>query len=163
MINKFCEWFEGEFNNQRQAFENPTRFAMIELFHERIEETKFHVRQQYMVDHIPYRESIIQVVELDEQTLILKNSRKDLTELLTCDIMLTYSNNEFAGGSVGNECMVDWNGKQTYLTTQCILSEGIYRVVDKGISLDDNTQIWGSENGFFEFRKQSPDQFKVPL
>ena len=52
MIDKFCNWFEGEFNNQRQAFENPTRFAMIEVFHEKLDEHKFSIRQQYMVDRV---------------------------------------------------------------------------------------------------------------
>ncbi len=163
MIDKFYEWFEGEFNNQRQAFENPTRFAMIEVIHERIEENKFSIRQQYMVDLIPYRQSIIEAVQIDDLNLVLKNYRPDLTPVPGCDIILSYTNNEFVGGVAGNDCIVDWSGQQTYLSTQCILSQDIYRVVDKGISVETGKQIWGSEHGFFEFRKQYPDQLKPPL
>ena len=168
MIDKFCNWFEGEFNNQRQAFENPTRFAMIEVIHEKIDEHKFSIRQQYMVDHVPYRQAIIEVVHLDEQNLILKNYRDDLTPVAGCDIMVSYSpeNDEFVGGSQGNDCIVPWQDHgvmvNTYLSTQFILSENLYRVVDKGYSAETGKQIWGSEFGMFQFIKQSPDQFKTP-
>ena len=155
IVEKFCEWFEGEWNNQRQAFENPTRFAMIEVIHEKIGESSFSIKQQYMIDQVPYRQSVIEVVQLDELNLILKNYREDLTEVPGCDIILTYSpeSSEFSGGIVGNSCNVFWNGFETFLSSQCILSEGLYRVVDKGMSVETGKQIWGSEHGFFEFRK----------
>jgi CpeT protein len=155
MIDKFCEWFEGEWNNQAQAFSNPTRFAMIEVIHEKISENSFSVKQAYMVDHIPYRQSIIEVVQLDELNLILKNYREDLTPLPGCDIIITYSemNNEFVGGVVGNSCMVPHEQEMTYLSTQCILSNGLYRVQDKGLSVVTGKQVWGSDFGFFEFKK----------
>jgi len=169
MIDKFCNWFEGEFNNQRQAFENPTRFAMIEVIHERIDEHKFSIKQQYMVDRVPYRQAIIEVVHLDERNLILKNYRDDLTPLAGCDIMVSYSpeNDEFVGGSQGNDCIIPWQDHgvmvNTYLSTQFILSENLYRVVDKGFSSETGKQLWGSQYGMFEFRKQYPDQFKTPV
>jgi hypothetical protein len=169
MIDKFCTMFEGEFNNQRQAFQNPTRFAMIEVIHERIEENKFSIRQQYMVDHQPYRSSIIEVVQIDDFNLVLKNYRsEDLQYQPGCDIMAQYrpEPDEFFGGSMGNGCMVPWReGDQfieTYLSTQFILTLDLYQVVDRGIS-SEGRQVWGSEHGFFEFRKQYPDQFKTPL
>ena len=168
MIDKFCDWFEGEFNNQRQAFENPTRFAMIEVFHEKIGDNKFSIKQQYMVDRIPYRQAVIEVVQLDELNLVLRNYRDDLTPVPGCDILVKYSpeNYEFTGGSQGNDCKVPWqeNGQilETYLSTQFILSENNYKVIDKGYN-NEGVRIWGSEHGLFEFKKQSPDQFKVPL
>ena len=168
MIDKFCNWFEGEFNNQRQAFENPTRFAMIEVIHEKIDEHKFSIKQQYMVDRVPYRQAIIEVVHLDELNLILKNYRDDLTPIPGCDIMVSYSpeNDEFIGGSQGNDCIVPWQDHgvmvNTYLSTQFILSENLYKVIDKGYSSETGKQLWGSEFGMFQFIKQSPDQFKTP-
>jgi CpeT protein len=167
MIDKFCNWFEGEYNNQRQAFENPTRFAMIEIFHEKIGELSFSITQQYMVDKVPYRKAIIEVIQLDELNLILKNYREDLTPLPGCDIMVSYSpeNDEFVGGIQGTECIVPWsqNGQiiQTYLSTQFILSELSYKVQDKGYDNQGN-RVWGSEHGFFNFIKQSSNQFKLP-
>ena len=37
-IDKFCEWFEGEFDNWTQAASNPTEWAHIYVKHERIED-----------------------------------------------------------------------------------------------------------------------------
>ena len=67
MIDKFCEYFEGEFNNQKQAFENPIRFAMIELIHEKIGENLYRCTQQYMVDKQAYRKSVIKIAEKDSK------------------------------------------------------------------------------------------------
>ena len=51
MFEEFCNYFEGYFNNQAQAFNYPREFAMIELNHRRIEGTnKFTVTQGYVMD-----------------------------------------------------------------------------------------------------------------
>ena len=33
-IDKFCEWFEGEFDNWTQAASNPTEWAHVYVKHE---------------------------------------------------------------------------------------------------------------------------------
>ena len=38
MIDKFCDWFEGEFDNWTQAAANPTKWAHIIVKHEKIDE-----------------------------------------------------------------------------------------------------------------------------
>ena len=38
MIDKFCDWFEGEFDNWTQAASNPTKWAHIIVKHEKIDE-----------------------------------------------------------------------------------------------------------------------------
>ena len=160
MIDKFCEWFEGEWNNQQQAFSNPTRFAMIEVFHEKIENNKFSIMQQYMIDKNPYRQAIVEVVQLDDYTILLKNYREDLTPLTGCDIIVKYSskNEEFVGSNMTNDCIIPrmHNGVivETFLSTQFVLQEKTYKVMDKGISMESGKQIWGSEYGMFEFTKQ---------
>ena len=31
MIDKFCDWFEGEFDNWTQAASNPTKLSLIHI------------------------------------------------------------------------------------------------------------------------------------
>ena len=38
MIDKFCEWFEGEFDNWTQAASNPTKWAHIIVKHEKLDD-----------------------------------------------------------------------------------------------------------------------------
>ena len=76
MKEKFSEYFEGYFNNQTQAFNQPREFAMIELTHTKLNENKFSVSQKYVMDPEPYRKTIIEVIEQDGKILI-KNYKHD--------------------------------------------------------------------------------------
>ena len=67
MKQKFFEYFEGYFNNQRQAFNYPTKFAMIELTHLRLDENRFKVSQKYVTDPETYRKTIIEIISGDLQ------------------------------------------------------------------------------------------------
>lgn len=154
MIEKFCEYFEGYFNNQKQAFNYPREFALIELEHIQISNNKFRISQKYNIDPEPYRKTIIEVVEKDNH-LILKNYKDDenLTPLPGCDIIMEYKDGSFYGKNTCKDCIVPWNIKTTYLMTESILGENLYQVIDKGFDVENDEQIWGSFNGFFMFDK----------
>ncbi len=152
MIEKFCEYFEGYFNNQIQAFSYPSKFALIELYHNKIDENKFHVKQKYSISSTPYRESIIKIID-NGSFLLLKNYKEDESELVGCDVLVVEKNGEFFGKNISNQCIVKNGDKETYLVTESILGDGYYKVIDKGYDLYTNEQIWGSFNGFFQFNK----------
>jgi CpeT protein len=155
MIEKFCEYFKGYFNNQKQAFSYPSKFALIELYHEKLDDHKFKIKQKYSISDTPYRESIIKIIENDN-FLLLKNYKNDgETEINGCDVLVFEKEGEFLGKNISNQCIIKNQGKDTYLVTESILGEGYYKVVDKGYDLYTNDQVWGSYNGFFCFNKLS--------
>jgi CpeT protein len=155
MIEKFCEYFNGYFNNQKQAYSYPSKFALIELYHEKLDNYKFRVKQKYSISDTPYRESIIKIIENDN-FLLLKNYKNDgETELNGCDVLVFEKEGEFLGKNISNQCIIKNQGRDTYLVTESILGEGYYKVVDKGYDLYTNDQVWGSYNGFFCFNKLS--------
>ena len=73
MIEKFCEYFKGYFNNQKQAFSYPSKFALIELYHEKLDDHKFKIKQKYSISDTPYRESIIKIIENKELKKLIKD------------------------------------------------------------------------------------------
>lgn len=152
MIQKFCDYFEGYFNNRVQAFSYPSKFALIELYHEKIEENTFKIKQKYSISSTPYRESIIKVID-NGSFLLLKNYKENQTESIGCDILVVEKDGEFFGKNISNNCIVKREGKETYLVTESILGDGYYKVIDKGFDLYTNEQVWGSFNGFFYFNK----------
>ena len=155
MIEKFCEYFKGYFNNQKQAFSYPSKFALIELYHEKLDDHKFKIKQKYSISDTPYRESIIKIIENDN-FLLLKNYKNDgETEINGCDVLVFEKEGEFLCKNISNQCIIKNQGKDTYLVTESILGEGYYKVVDKGYDLYTNDQVWGSYNGFFCFNKLS--------
>ena len=61
MIDKFCDWFEGEFDNWTQAASNPTKWAHIIVKHEKISEYKYHTSSRYSYMKKPYREQTVEI------------------------------------------------------------------------------------------------------
>ena len=62
VLDLFCEWFEGRFENWTQASSNPTKWAHIFVTHEKIGDRKFRTsnRYNYQPDK-PYREQEVEV------------------------------------------------------------------------------------------------------
>lgn len=154
MIDKFCEYFEGVFHNRMQAMSYPTKFAMIELLHTKIDENKFRVIQRYYVDKREYRKAVIEVIPQGD-ALLVKNYKDDqaLTYMPGCDILFNMVGDEFLGKNLCKECLVSWSGKETYLQTESILGNGYYNVIDRGYDINTDEHIWGSFHGSFKFVK----------
>lgn len=156
MIETFKSYFAGYFDNQRQAFQYPREFALICLNHRQIEDNKFMVTQQYSYESSPYREAVIELHE-EGNSIISKNYKMfegELTYLSGCDNIFEWDGEVFRGKSACNECFVYRDGRDTYLMTECVLSDGHYRVIDRGIDINTQEQVWGSVNGFFEFDRK---------
>jgi len=155
--SKFISYFEGYFDNQRQAFYMPREFALIEVNHRKVSANKFRVTQKYVMDPEPYRQAIIQVTVKDGN-IILKSYRdtEEQPYLEGCDVSFTYDKekDEFHGQNICNECFVEKNGKNTYLATEAFLGNNYYNVIDKGIDIDTNEQVWGSYHGLFQFDRK---------
>ena len=159
MIDKFCEYFEGTFENKMQAMSYTTKYAMIELLHIPYGENKYRCIQRYYVDKNEYRNTIISVEE-QENNILVKNYKEttpgELTYLEGCDILFELVGDEFHGKNLCKTCYVNWSEKQTYLQTESILGKGYYHVIDKGYDVTTDEHIWSSFNGSFQFVK-SPE------
>jgi CpeT protein len=154
---KFISYFEGYFNNQKQAFNMPREFAMIEVNHIKISANKFKVTNKYIIDSKPYRQSIIEVTLKDDK-IVLKSHRDDEKQsyLDGCDVEFTYDKerDEFYGKNICKECFVEKLGKNTYLMTEACLGKNYYNVIDRGHDPETDEQVWGSYHGMFQFDRK---------
>jgi CpeT protein len=171
-MNQFLDYLVGEFNNKRQAFSHPTRYAYIRILHRKISDDLIYGEQAYAFRDVrPYRQFILRPVQEGETIRVINYDIKDQLrfvkgenlDLITdedlilrtgCDTIFTFKDNVYYGSLDGCECFVDWQGKQTYLQNKVELGLNYYNVFDKGMCVETNTQIWGSQNGFFQFIKQ---------
>ena len=155
--SKFISYFEGYFDNQRQAFHQPREFALIELNHTKISASKFRVSQKYIIDNDPYRKAIVEVTQKDGK-IILKSyeDTEELTYKQGCDIIFEYDeeHDKFHGRNACNECYVQKGTYETYLMTEAFLGNDYYTVVDVGLDVNTNEQRWGSNHGFFHFDRK---------
>ena len=119
--SKFISYFEGYFDNQRQAFHMPREFALIEVNHRKLSSNKFTVTQKYIIDANPYRDSIVEITQNDQKVVLKSYKREGRKHVLLegCDIEFIYDNtkDEFQGRNNCNKCYVEKDGKTSNLMT----------------------------------------------
>ena len=174
MIEKLNELLAGSFENKRQAFANPSKYAMIMVTHVPIfgEPGWFYGEQAYTYQlNKPYRQFVLktQIAENKDYEVLnyaiegkeqfagaknLDNLDKSMLRLQDgCTVKLHWSGAGFIGGLTGCDCHVTWNGRETYLQNEIELDADFYYVKDLGFDINQGHQIWGSKHGRFEFKR----------
>ena len=138
-LSKFCQWFEGEFDNWTQAASNPTKWAHIIVKHEKIGMNLFHTSSRYSYTDKPYREQTVEVTEPERvganvPIIIVKNP--------ACDMVFSYvEGGNYWEGVSDPDC--HWKGQP--LESKARLYENEYHTWDVG--------YWEGSEGFFHFKK----------
>ena len=73
MIDLFCDWFEGTWENKVQAFSQPSKFAMVRLIHTKVPGTDYmyYGEQAYNFSlSRPYRQFIVEAFEERRRTTV---------------------------------------------------------------------------------------------
>lgn len=171
MIEEFKEWLEGKFENRKQALSNPSRYAYIRVTHINIGDGLFYGEQAYNYKLTePYRQFVLEPVLEGDSIRILNyeiENKKDYLQFNNleklnksklilrpgCDVVVTKKNDLYVGGITGCECMVDWQGRSTYLQNEITLAKDYYCVIDRGYCAQHGHQLWGSKYGRFEFMR----------
>jgi CpeT protein len=81
-------------------------------------------------------------------------SDDDLTENIGCDNIFVKRNEVYYGIIIGCDCIVEKNGRTSFLYTASELSFNKYKVIDRGYDPETKEMVWGSEHGMFEFDKE---------
>lgn len=169
MIDYLFRLLEGKFENQYQAFSCPSKYAYIRVSHINMGNGLFYGEQAYNYDlKTPYRQFVLQPIQENNLIRIINYKLKDAEEFVNfknlytishkdlelkpgCDIILTQEGETFKGGLTGCDCMVNWNGRETYLQNEIELTPNNYCVMDRGFCAQHGHQLWGSKYGRFEF------------
>jgi len=173
MIEEFKEWLLGSFNNRKQAFSFPSQFSQISLRHELLNNGMIYGEQKYTVRREPpYRQFVLQIHQYEDKIIVTsykvkdgkrflyftdidKITEDDLEKNENCDCLFIKENDTYYGRIMGCECMVERNGKQSFLFTLSELKKNTYKVIDRGYDPETKKMVWGSEHGMFLFNKES--------
>lgn len=132
LIDIFCDWFEGEFDNWKQASTNPSKWSHIFISHKRIANRKFLTNSRYNFSKEPYRQQEVEITFNHGQIIVLNP---------ICNIFFNYNGHHFIGESQGG---CEYKGKP--FQSHVRLFENQYHSWDKG--------YWESADGFFLFDKR---------
>lgn len=180
-IKTLARWMASDFSNQEQAFENPPFFAHIRVCMRPLSTdflgcTSFFLEQAYdFMLNKPYRLRVFKInlvddhIELEhyklkEQEKFFGASRdlqrlqnltvEDLEEMPGCDMIVTWTGQSFKGEvKPGKGCIVERNGKTTYLDNSFEIHENKLISYDIGRDPETDELVWGSVAGPFQFQR----------
>jgi len=179
-IKTLARWMASDFSNQAQAYANPPFFAHIRvcmrpLPEDLLAKTSLFLEQAYdYALNQPYRLRVITLkaegnrIELEnykvkEQEIFFGASRNpdllrtlsaDLIEKMEgCDMDVVWTGKSFKGEiKPGKACIVERNGKTTYLDNSFEIDSNHLISYDRGRDPETDELVWGSVAGPFEFR-----------
>ncbi len=150
MIDKFIDWYVGSFNNRKQSLSHPFMFKEVNLTHKYLGDNTFYGEQETVYTNNIYRKFKNVITESDG-LIIVKNYTLEDKYIPNCNIVFKFDGTQFVGEVEGCNCLVEREGKQTYVKNSTFLGEDTYRVYDRGYEVESDEYVWGSEWGYFEF------------
>ncbi|MEL7035031.1 MAG: chromophore lyase CpcT/CpeT [Cyanobacteria bacterium J06592_8] len=181
LVLSLAECIAGDFSNKQQATENPKDYAHIRVFFrplpfEFFSEIGFYSEQVYDYDlWRPYRQGVHRFVAQGDRVYvenyslkdgylyagaghereILKTIRPDCIERrYNCSMVFTQNGEGFHGEVEGKNCLIERDGKQTYLVNSVELTEKTFISWDQGFDVNTHERVWGSAKGPLKFEKR---------
>lgn len=189
LILRFSRCIAGDFSNAKQTIADPKNFAHIRIFFrplpwEFFQGIGFYSEQTYDYDlWSPYRQGLHRLVQEGDSIYIENYGIKDaylyagaghnldilrtLTPIVTerryhCSMVFQPFENGFQGRVEGNQCLIERNGRQTYLVSDVELTETTWVSLDRGMDINTDEQVWGSVHGPLRFEKRQSFADELP-
>lgn len=181
----------SDFSNQQQAFENPPLYAHIRvcmrpLPFSLLDGVSFYLEQAYdFMLKQPYRTRVLRLltaddrIEIENYTIqdvenlhgaarepsLLANLTRDRLQLMPrCNMHVYWTGHSFKGSvEPGKGCMVERQGKTTYLDSAFEIDGDNFYSWDRGRDPETNEHVWGSLAGPFHFTRRQSFQDEVTL
>ena len=178
-ITTLTRWMASDFSNQAQAYANPPFFAHIRvcmrpLPYDLLDGTSLFLEQAYdFMLNQPYRLRVIRLSVVDDRIELenykVKEQEKfygasrnldllstlapdSIEKMLGCDMNVTWTGNSFKGEiKPGKACIVERQGKVTYLDNSFEIDGNKLISYDRGRDPETDELVWGSIAGPFEF------------
>ncbi len=181
-IATLAAWMAADFSNQQQAFDNPPLFAHIRVCMRPLPVhllagVGFYLEQAYDFQlQRPYRARGMRLLVQEDHIRIENYTLKDgegfygaardrdrLAQLTPgqfektpgCDMVVHWTGHSFKGSvEPGQACMVERNGRLTYLDSEFEIDQHQFISWDRGRDPATHEHIWGALAGPFHFQRR---------
>jgi len=190
-IATLARWMAADFSNQQQAFDNPPLYAHIRvcmrpLPYHLLDGVALYLEQAYDFSlQQPYRARVLKLIEKDSRIEIENYTIKDAESLygaardpqmlsqLTrdrlefmpcCNMHVEWTGQGFKGTvEPGKGCMVERQGKTTYLDSVFEIDNDKFQSWDRGRDPATDAHVWGALAGPFYFTRRASFADEVAL
>lgn len=181
----------GDFSNYKQAQSNPKDYAHLRVFFRPLpwdffSAIGFYSEQTQDYDlWTPYRQGIHRLIDRGDHIYIenysLQNAmfyagaghNRDILKTITpeaierrynCSMVFRQQENIYRGEvEPGNKCLINRDGKETYLVSDVEITENTWVSWDRGLDIETKEQVWGSAKGALQFEKRVSFADELPL
>ncbi len=181
----------GDFSNFKQAQSDPKNYGHLRVFFrplpwEFFSAIGFYSEQAQDYDlWTPYRQGVHCLVDKGDHIYIENYSLKDamlyagaghnldilktvnpdcLERRHNCSMVFRKQEEVFRGEvEPGNNCLIEKEGKKTYLVSEVEITETTWVSWDRGIDIENGEQVWGSAAGRLKFEKRTSFADELPL
>jgi CpeT protein len=181
----------GDFSNYQQAENNPRDYAHLRVFFRPLpwdffSAIGFYSEQSHDYDlWTPYRQGIHRLIDRGDHIYIENYSLQDamlyagaghnqdilktispqcIERRYNCSMVFRQQENIFRGEvEPGNKCLINRDGKETYLVSDVEITENTWVSWDRGMDIETKEQVWGSAKGPLQFEKRVSFADELPL
>jgi hypothetical protein len=165
-VQTLARWMAADFSNQQQAFDNPPLFAHIRvcmrpLPKETLDGFGFYIEQayDYMLDR-PYRARGMKLVAnygaSRSPGRLAQFTSSHFQRTPGCNLIVQWTGRSFKGSvEPGKACMVERNGKLTYLDSEFEIDADQFISWDRGRDPETHEHLWGALAGPFQFKRRA--------
>ena len=138
LMELFCDWFCGSFNNRMQTFTHPKEARYVMARHDQIFENQIECSYYYHRNKTPYRQMLFDVK--------YQNGSVHLTDSTGKELVFKHRASSFIAET---EHRID---NKIYVFS-AVLTDGLYRVNDQCYDLDGDLVRGLPDKSWFEFKK----------
>lgn len=190
-IATLARWMAADFSNQQQAIDNPPLYAHIRvcmrpLPYSLLDGVALYLEQAYdFLLKQPYRARVLKLIRVnglieienysvrDGESLYGASRDRDMLSKLTrdrvefmpcCNFQVEWAGQGFKGTvEPGKKCMVERQGKLTYLDSVFEIDGEKFQSWDRGRNPETDEHVWGALAGPFYFTRRTSFADEVSL
>lgn len=181
MIQTLAQWMVGEFNNRKQAIDDPVWYVHLKLWHRPVschigDQCIFAEQANVLQMDQPYRQRLLVLTQETEQRIrgqywAFKNPQKykaagvqpdllesvtaqDLIELPGCKLDIEFNENQYIAQPNPNlKCCFDYAGKTRQVVIGFEVQSHRFTSYDRGVDPETGQSLWGALMGPYQFDK----------
>jgi CpeT protein len=187
-----ARWLAGDFSNYQQAAAQPINYAHIRILFRPLPAGFFPgigFYSEQVFDHdlwTPYRQGVHHLLDQGDRIYIENYALADamlyagagrnlnilntitpaaITRRHNCAMVFRRDRSRgdrFVGQVEGKQCLIQKNGIQTYLDSYVEITATTWVSLDRGLDVQSNEQVWGSDHGPLKFEKRESFADEIP-
>ncbi|MBC6455400.1 MAG: chromophore lyase CpcT/CpeT [Hormoscilla sp. SP5CHS1] len=120
------------------------------------------LRERIYIENYGLKDPVLYAGAARELDILKTIAPDDIKRREHCGMIFWREGEIFRGAVEGKNCLINRNGRKTYLVSEVELTAKTWVSLDKGMDVNTHEQVWGSKAGPLRFEKRQSFAEEVP-